>query len=112
MIAAMQIPLYTYSRVRRQYERFTESESGSGWSQEGLDKFTEIANMVKADRELRGATFNSELYKVFKNSKKRKANKTARSLDPKKQKANIYDDMVDDESDEEDTNEPVSYVRI
>ena len=42
--------------------------------------------MVKADRELRGATFNSELYKVFKNSK------ADCSLDPKKQKASIYDE--------------------
>ena len=68
--------------------------------------------MVKADRELRGATFNSELYKVFKNSKKCKAKADRRSIDPKKQKASIYDDMIEDESDEDDTNEPVSYVRI
>jgi hypothetical protein len=107
------VPQYTYSRVRRQYDKYTERESGSGWSREGLEKFNEIANMVKEDRKLRGATFNSELYKVFKNTRKRKV-KGDRALDPKKQKPLIYDDMDDDDDDscQEDKNEHVSFVRV
>ena len=64
------MPQYTFSRVRRQSDKTAEIESGSGWSRKGLDKFNAIADMVKNDREL---TFNSELYKVFKNMRKWKA---------------------------------------
>jgi hypothetical protein len=62
--------------------------------------------MVKKDREFRGTTFNSELlYKVFKNTRKRKA-KSNRGIDPKKQRPLIYDDMDDeDDNGQEDTNE-------
>jgi hypothetical protein len=106
------VPQYTFSRVRRQYDKTTQSESGSGWSREGLEKFKAIAEMVKKDRELRGATFNSELYKVFKNTRKRKA-KSNRVIDPTKQRPFIYDDMDDDDnSGQEDTNEHVSFVRV
>ena len=99
------MPQYTFSRVWRQYDKTTESESGSGWSREGLEQFNAIADMVKKDREFCGATFNNELYKVFKNTRKRKA-KSNRGIDPKKQRPLIYDDM-DDENDngQEDTNE-------
>jgi hypothetical protein len=108
----IKVPQYTFSRVRRQYDKTTQSESGSGWSREGLEKFNAIADMVKKDRELRGATFNSELYKVFKNTRKRKA-KSNRVIDPTKQKPLIYDDMDDDDdSGQEDTNEHVSFVRV
>jgi hypothetical protein len=78
------VPQCTYSRVRRQYNKNLESESGSGWSREDLEKLNEIADMVKKDRELRGATFSSELYKVFKNARKHKA-KSDCAIDPKKQ---------------------------
>jgi hypothetical protein len=106
------VPRYTFSRVRRQSDKTTESESGSGWSREGLEKFNAIAELVKQDRELRGATFNSELYKVFKNMRKRKV-KSNRSIDPKKQRPLIYDDMDDeDDSGQEDTDEHVSFVRV
>jgi hypothetical protein len=47
--------------------------------------------MVKKDLELCGATFNSKLYKVFKNTRKRKA-KSNRGIDPK-QRPLIFDDM-------------------
>jgi hypothetical protein len=68
--------------------------------------------MVKKDRELRGTTFNSELYKVFKNTRKRKA-KSNRVIDPTKQRPLIYDDLDDDgDSGQEDTNEHVSFVRV
>jgi hypothetical protein len=77
------VPQYTFSRVRCQSDKTSESESGSGWSREGLEKFNAIAAMlVKKDRELRGATFNSELYKVFKNMRKRKA-KSNCGINPK-----------------------------
>ena len=111
-LRSIKVPQYTFSRVRRQYDKTTESESGSGWSREGLEQFNAIADMVKKDRELRGATFNSELYKVFKNTRKRKA-KNNRVIDPKKQRPLIYDDMDDDDdSGQEDTNEHVSFVRV
>ncbi len=68
--------------------------------------------MVKEDREIRGATFNSKLYKVFKNTRKRKV-KSNCALDPKKQKPLIYDDMDDDDdSGQEDQNKHVSFVRV
>ncbi len=68
--------------------------------------------MVKKDRELRGATFNSKLYKVFKNMRKRKAKGNC-CIDPKKQRPLIYDDMDDeDDSGQEDTDEHVSFVRV
>jgi hypothetical protein len=68
--------------------------------------------MVKKDWGLCGATFNSELYKVFKNTRKRKA-KSDRVIDPKKQRPLIYDNMDnDDNSGQEDTNEHVSFVRV
>jgi hypothetical protein len=103
---------YTFSRVRRQYDKTTQSESGFGWSREGLEKFNAIADMVKKDRELCGATLNSELYKVFKNTRKRKA-KSNRVIDPTKQRPLIYDDMDDnDDSGQEDTNEHVSFVQV
>jgi hypothetical protein len=51
---------------------------------------------VKKDRERRGATFNCELYKVFKNTRKRKA-KSNRVIDPTKQRPLIYDDTDDDD---------------
>ena len=112
IFASIKVPRYTFSRVRRQSDKITESESGSGWSREGLEKFNAIAEMVKQDRELRGATFNSELYKVFKNMRKRKA-KSNRGIDPKKQRPLIYDDMDDeDDSGQEDTDEHVSFVRV
>ena len=108
----IKVPQYTFSRVRRQYDKTTQSESGSGWSCEGLEKFNAIADMDKKDRELRGATFNSELYKVFKNTRKRKA-KSNRVIDPTKQRPLIYDNMDDDDdSGQEDTNEHVSFVRV
>jgi hypothetical protein len=108
----IKVPQYTFSRVRRQYDKTTQSESGSGWSREGLEKFNAIADMVKKDRELCGATFNSELYKVFKNTRKRKA-KSNRVIDPTKQRPLIYDNMDDDDDiGQEDTNEHVSFVRV
>jgi hypothetical protein len=79
-----------FSRVQRQSDKTTESESGSGWSREGLKKFNAIADMVKKDRELCGATFNSKLYKVFKNMRKRTA-KSNCSIDPKMQRPLFYD---------------------
>jgi hypothetical protein len=107
------VPQYTFSSVRRQYDKTTESESGSGWSCEGLEQFNAIADMVKKDREFRGTTFNSELlYKVFKNTRKRKA-KSNHGIDPKRKRPLIYDDMDDeDDSGQEDTNELVSCVRV
>jgi hypothetical protein len=78
------VPQYTFSRVLCQHDKTTESVSGSGWSCESLEKlkFNAIADMVKKDRELRGTTFDSELYKVFKNASKRKA-KSNCGIDPK-----------------------------
>jgi hypothetical protein len=72
-----------------------------------------MADMVEKDQELCGATLNSELYKVFKNMRKRKA-KSNCGIDPKKQRPLIYHDDVDDEdhSGQEDTNEHVSFVRV
>jgi hypothetical protein len=106
------VPQYTFSIVRRQYDKTTESESGSGWSYEGLEKFNAIADMVKKDRELHGATFNSKLYKVFKNMRKRKA-KSNRGIDPKKLRPQIYVDKDnEDDSGQEDTNEHVPFVRV
>jgi hypothetical protein len=68
--------------------------------------------MVKKDRELCGATFITELYKVFKNTRKRKA-RSNRVIDPKKQRPLIYDNIDDDDdSGQEDTNEHVSFLRI
>jgi hypothetical protein len=68
--------------------------------------------MVKKDRELRGGTFNSELYKVFKNTRKRKA-KSNCVINPKKQRPLIYNDMDDDDnSGQEDTKEHISCVRV
>ena len=68
--------------------------------------------MVKKDRELRGATFNSKLDKVFENTRKRKA-RNNRGVDPKKQRPLIYDDMDDDDnSGQEDTNKHVFFVRV
>ena len=108
----IKVPQYTFSRVQRQYDKTTQSESGSGWSHEGLEIFNAIADMVKKDQELCGATFNSELYKVFKNTRKRKA-KSNRVIDPTKQRPLIYDNMDDDDdSGQEDTNEHVSFVRV
>jgi hypothetical protein len=63
-------------------------QHGSGWSREGLAKFNAIANMVKKDRELCGATINSKLYKVFKNMRKRKA-KSNRGIDKKTEATNL-----------------------
>jgi hypothetical protein len=106
------VPQYTFSRVRRQFDKTAESESGSGWSRESLEKFNAIADMVRKDWVLCGATFNSELYKVLKNTRKRKA-KSNQGIDPKKQRPLIYDDMDnDDDSGQEDTNVHVSFVRV
>jgi hypothetical protein len=108
----IKVPQYTFSRVRRQYDKTTESEIGSGWSCEGLEKFNAIADMVKKDRELRDATFNSELNKVFKNTRKRKAKRNC-VIDPTKQRPLIHDNMDgNDDSGQEDTNEHVSFVRV
>jgi hypothetical protein len=63
-------------------------------------------------QKLCGATFNSELYKVFKNTRKCKA-KSNCVIDLTKQRPLIYDDMDDDDdSGQEDTNEQVSFVRV
>ena len=108
----IKVPQYTFSRVRRQYVKTTQNESGSGWSREGLEKFNGIADMVNKDLELCGATFNSELYKVFKNTRKCKA-KSNHVIDPKKQRPLIYDNMDDDDdSGQEDTDEHVSFVQV
>ncbi len=91
---------------------YTESDSVSVWSRKGLEKFNANANMVKKDWELRGATFNSKLYKVFKNRRKRKAKRNC-GIDPKKQRPLIYDDMdIEDNGGRGDTNEHVSFVSI
>jgi hypothetical protein len=47
----IKVPQYTFSRVRHQYNKTTQSESGSGWSRKGLEKFNAIADMVKKDWE-------------------------------------------------------------
>ena len=65
--------------------------------------------MVRKDRELCGATFNRELYMVFSNTSKGKA-KSNPGIDPKKRRPLIYDDMDNyDNSEQEDTNEHVSF---
>jgi hypothetical protein len=43
----IQVPQYTFSRVRRQYDKTTQSESGSGWSREGLENFNAIAETLR-----------------------------------------------------------------
>jgi hypothetical protein len=99
----IKVPQYTFSKVQSHYDKNTESESGSGWSCEGLENFNAIAEMGKNDWELCGATFSSKLYKVFKNTKKSKA-KTNCRIDPKKQRPLIYYDIDnDDDSEQEDT---------
>jgi hypothetical protein len=87
-----------FSRVQRQFEKTKESESGSGCSSEGLERINAIANMVKKDRELRGATFNSKFYRVLKNTRKRTKAKSNCGIDPKKQRPLIYDDMDNEDN--------------
>jgi hypothetical protein len=68
--------------------------------------------MVKKDREFCGATFNSKLDKVFKNTRKSNS-ESNRGIDPKQQRPLFYDDMDDEDgSGQEDTNEHVSFVRV
>ena len=104
------MPLYTFSRVRRQHDKDAEKASGSGWSREGMIKFGEIANSVKRDRDLNGTTFNNELYKVFTN-RKRNNKKVDCSIETMQQEAPIYDDMDNDDGSEQD-DEQQPYVRI
>ena len=66
--------------------------------QQGPGKIQCDCRYGKKDRELRGATFNSELYKVLKNTRKRTKAKSNRGIDPKKQRPLIYDDMDDEDN--------------
>ncbi len=60
--AFLQVPKYTLSRKQR---NDANGVAGIGWTEEGFNKFNELYDLVKADRSLRGGTFNNELLNVF-----------------------------------------------
>ena len=87
---------YTYSRISRASSNDDTAKSGVGWSDEGVAKFSALANQVKEDRRLLGKEFNKELYKkVVLRSRALAANKTASKHIATIQKPIPYDDLED-----------------
>jgi hypothetical protein len=60
--AKVQLPLYTYSRLRGKQT----IGGGSGWSIEGRKKYDELFMAVKADRKQNAKQFNPQLLLFFK----------------------------------------------
>ena len=83
-------------RLRCQQVQEAELGSGSGWLHEGLAKFNELAQFVKNDRVLRGKAFNHALYQVFVH-RRRRDTKPDWNIETKIQKAEPYDDIVNDD---------------
>ena len=63
-----QVPKYTYSRISRQQ---SVASGGSGWSNEGIQKYNAMHHLVSNDRGLHGEAFNKELLKVHQARRKR-----------------------------------------
>ena len=63
-----QVPKYTYSRISRQQ---SVASGGSGWSNEGIQKYNTLHHLVSNDRGLHGEAFNKELLKVHRARRKR-----------------------------------------
>jgi hypothetical protein len=60
--AKLQLPLYTYSRLRGKQT----NSGGSGWSIEGCKKYDKLFMAVKADRKQNAKQFNPQLLLFFK----------------------------------------------
>ena len=69
---------------------------GIGWSDEGIDKYNELYDMVAADRAVRGPVFNNELLNVFRERRAQRNKRPAQEQRTgKKQRSMPKDDMQD-----------------
>ena len=108
--AITKVPQYTFSRVRRQYDKATVSESGSGWSREGLQKLMRLPTWSKKIENFAALHLTAKCTRCSRIPEKVRLKAIA--VD-KKQRPLIYDDMDnEDNSGQEDTNEHVSFVRV
>jgi hypothetical protein len=74
---------------------------GIGWSDEGIEKYNAIYDLVKKDRASNGAMFNRALLSVYTERRRIASNKLPRGIAMVKQRAIPRDDLGDLDRDEE-----------
>ena len=87
---------YTFSRLKPHSNGET-IKPGVGWSDEGVEKFSELASEVKENRRKFGQDFNKELYKkvVLRSNAAAIAAAKAKKCQDEKNKPIPYDDLED-----------------
>jgi len=104
-LAKLQLPLYTYSRLRGKQT----NGGGSGWSIEGRKKYDELFMAVKADRKQNAKQFNPQLLLFFQARRRREQLPKHNAKDDARPRAKVaYHRMneledEDSDSDEEDS---------
>ena len=88
-----QVPKYTYSRISRQQ---SVASGGSGWSNEGIQKYNTLHHLVSNDRGLHGEAFNKELLKVHRARRKRSTVKQVDRYQNQSEKSISIDDFGND----------------
>ena len=88
---------YTFSRQKGRRNH----GGGSGWSDQGHQRYNALYRLVQRDRRLRGTAFNRELLKVFQDRRSRER-KHAVPSGTKKRKTLAFDDLNPPEIDDND----------
>ena len=97
----------TGTSATRQLTRYTRNGAGTkkneGWTREGLEKFNELAKMVKMDRSRSDTTFEAEYMAEKESYTTNKAKRRKKDISDSKQSDRIYtyiegDDDGDDGS--------------
>ncbi len=63
-----QEPKYTASSKTKRFKQrgdATKGNVGIGWSDDGINRYNQLYDLVTKDREERGAVFNNKLLNVF-----------------------------------------------
>jgi hypothetical protein len=102
-LAKLQLPLYTYSRLRgKQTYR-----GDCGWSIEGRKKYDELFMAVKADRKQNAKQFNPQLLLFFQARRRREQLAKHNAKDDARPRAKVayhrMNELEDDDLDDEDS---------
>ncbi len=101
--AKLQLPLYTYSRLRGKQT----NGGGSGWSIEGRKKYDELLMAVKADRKQNAKQFNPQLLPFFQARRRCEQLAKHNAKDDARPKAKVayhcMNQLEDDDLDDEDS---------
>ena len=91
-----QEPKYTASSKTKRFNQkgdATKGNVGIGWSDDGINRYNQLYDLVTKDREERGAVFNNELLNVFVDRRRKRKLKPNCPLAGKKQKVIPRDDL-------------------